>query len=216
MQLTIMQIAVFFTLIPIIVGLLRHSRIEREAKWLLYLLIPIALNQFLSVWWIYYIDANNLPFYFFYIILETIGLSKIYYSYLNDWKNKFIIPLLAVFFLFLYVVHFILEPENLWTYSTYLRALEGGIILIFTGVYFFKIYRKQEILNLYNISGFWISAGLIIYFTCNLLLFIFSEFVYGLDDTIFQSVWAIHAILSILLHTLFSIAMLCKKTEVIS
>jgi hypothetical protein len=92
-----------------------------------------------------------------------------------------------------------------------MRTAEGVIILIFAGSYFVHEYKKQEIMFLQKTAGFWISGGLILYFSCNLLLFGFSELVFAQEKSIFQSIWTIHAVLTILLYISFTIAFLCKK-----
>lgn len=213
MQLVIMHITIYSIIIPIGVGLWRHSSLEKEAKWLLYMLIPVAINQFVSVWWLYYVEKNNIPFYHLYILMELLFISRIYYSYLKGRAFHWIVPAIAVAFSILFAVKLIGDVNYLWTYSTHLRAIEAVIILFFAGSYFVQVYRKQEIIHLHKSSGFWIGGGLILYFTCNLLLFTFSELVYAQESQVFQSIWAVHAILTLLLYLSFTIALLCKKKE---
>ena len=208
-----MHITVFSIIIPIGIGLWRHSFLESEAKWLLYMLIPVALNQFLSVWWLYYVEKNNIPFYYFYILMELLFVSRIYYGYLKDRVYRWLVPAIATGFTLLFIGTLARDINQIWVYSTHLRAIESAVILFFAGSYFIKVYRKQEIVHLHKQSGFWISGGLVLYFTCNILLFTFSELVFAQESKVFQSIWAVHAVLTILLYLSFTIALLCKKTE---
>lgn len=197
-------------------GLWRHSYLEKEAKLLLYMLLFVGANQLFSNWWTHFVERNNIPFYHFYIVIELLFTSVIYYSYLRKSRVRKLIPILTISFLLFYIFSLILTPEKLWIYSTYERAIEGGIVLFMAGAYFIHIYRRQEIMYLHRTSGFWIGFGFILYFASNLLLFTFSELVFSQGSEVFQSIWAIHAILTILLYISFTIALLCKKTEMTS
>jgi hypothetical protein len=213
MTLILLNITTFFILIPIFVGVRNYSKLALETKWLLYMLILVAINQFFSIWWSNYVMINNLPFFYLYILAEMLFITQIYWLYLKTSKFKLLIPIAALLFIALFMVKFIGNWEALWIYSTYLRALEGIIVIVFAGAYFVHEYRKQEVMFLQKTAGFWISGGLILYFSCNLLLFGFSELVFEQDAPIFKSIWVIHAIVMILLYLSFTIAFLCKKKE---
>ncbi|MFT6921822.1 MAG: hypothetical protein ACJA1C_000819 [Crocinitomicaceae bacterium] len=213
MEWFIILLAIYGVLIPIGVAFWRYSYLEREAKLLLFMLLPVAANQLISEWWLYYVNFNNLPFYHMFIIIEFSFISLIYYSYLKKHRYRKIIPIVSVGFILFYLTSIVWNPDKIWVYSTYERAIEGGIILLFVGAYFIDVYRKEEIMYLQKTSGFWIGGGLILYFTSNLLLFAFSELVFSQESSVFKSIWVIHAILTILLYISYSIAFLCKKTE---
>lgn len=216
MQLIIMLFTVFSILIPIGMGIARYSFLEKEAKWLLYMLIPVASNQFLSVWWIYYVEPNNLPFYHFFILMETVFLSWIFYSYMKRARFRWIILVLTIGFSVFFVGQFVIDIDLLFTYPVYTRSIEGVILLIYAGAYFVDIYKRQEVMYLQKTSGFWIGGGVILYFTSNLVLFVFSEVIFAQQLDIYQSIWAIHGILTFLLYLSFTIALSCKKAEIIS
>ena len=182
------------------------------------MLIPVALNQFVSVAWLHLFEKNNIPFFHFYIFIELLFLSRIYYLYLKKTRVKFIIPILVSAFSGFYIVLVLLNPSSLMNYSdaTNMRAIEGVIVLFFIVLYFVNVYKKQEILQLQKTAGFWIGGGLLLYFLSNVLLFAFSELVFSQDSIVFKSLWAVHAVLLILLYLNFTIAFLCKKTVTIS
>lgn len=205
------HITTFTILIPIIIGITRFSKLEKETKWLWYMLIPVALIQFFSIWWQNYVMKNNLPFFYLYILIEILFLAKLYGLYLKESKFKLFIPITTLLFVVVFFIRFITNWESIWEYSTYLRTLEGMIVIIFASSYFVHEYRKQEVMYLQRSASFWISGGLILYFSCNLLLFGFSELVFSQEKSIFQSIWVIHTIVLILLYISFTIAFLCKK-----
>ena len=213
MTLILLNITTFSILIPIFVGVRNYYKLALETKWLLYMLIPVAMNQFFSIWWSNYVMSNNLPFFYFYLLAEMLFIAKIYWLYLKTSKFRLFIPISTIAFTALFMVKFVGNWEALWIYSTHLRVIEGIIIIVFAGAYFVHEYKKEEVMFLQKTAGFWISGGLILYFSCNLLLFGFSELVFEQDAPIFKSIWVIHAIVMILLYLSFTIAFLCKKKE---
>ena len=178
------------------------------------MLIPVGINQFVSVWWLYNVEKNNIPFFYLYMLIELLFLSRIFYSYLTAQFYKWLIPLIAGIFISTMVLYLLTDLDRLWAYSTYYRAIEAVIILFYAGSHFIEIYQKQDIMELHKTSKFWIGSGLILYFSCNLLLYIFSNLVLAQKIPIQQSIWVVHAILTILLYLSFTKALLCKKTEI--
>jgi hypothetical protein len=137
---------------------------------------------------------------------------------LNKTTIKRVIPIIAVAFALFYVILITVYPSILMNYeeAAKMRTLEGVIVLFLVSTYFVDIYRNQKILYLQKTAGFWIGGGLLLYFLSNLLLFGFSKLVFAQDSEVFQSLWAVHAVLLILLYFNFTIAFLCKKTVTIS
>ena len=214
MQVAIIFTAMFSILVPIGVGLVRYSNLSRDARWLLFMLFPIAINQFISVGWVYYVNPNNIVFGHVYIVIELFFLSKIYYDYHKTSRWSLLIPVLTGLFYLFYVVKLIRDPMSFTEYSTHERALSGLIIIVYTVSYFISIYRKQEVLELQKTSGFWIAGGLILYFLSNTVLYVFSELIFAQEEFIFLQIWSVHAILTFLLYISFTMALLCSRTEI--
>lgn len=211
MQFAIAFFAMFSILIPIGVGLWRYSSLSLDARWLLYMLVPVGINQFISAWWIYNVSPNNLVFGHIYTVVELLFLSKIYFDYHKPSRWSALIPVSAGLFFLFYVVKLFQNPSSFLEYSTHERALSGVIVLAYAVSYFISIYRRQEVLELQKTSGFWIGGGLILYFLSNTILYVFSELVFAQEKFIFLQIWSVHAVLTFLLYVSFTIAFLCKR-----
>lgn len=214
MQATIVFCLMLSILLPIGVGLRRYSNLSIDARWLLYMLFPVAINQFLSVWWIYYVNPNNIVFGHVYLLIELFFLSKIYYDYHKRSHWAILIPLITGLFYLFYVAKIIVDPTSFLEYSTHERALSGLIIITYTISNFISVYQKQEVLELQKTSGFWIAGGLILYFFSNTILYVFSELIFAQERVIFRWIWSVHAVLTFLLYISFTMAFLCSKTEI--
>lgn len=209
----LLNISTFIILVPIVIGSRRYSILTTESKWVLYMLVPTALNQFSSIIWSNYVHPNNLPFFYFYVLFEVIFLAKIFRIQLRDnHVGKWVVPISSMFVLF-YIIWLAVEPSRIWNYSMLPRVFEGTITIFFSFCYFFDIYKTEKIMEVHKLPGFWINLGLIIYFACNLLLFVFDDLVFSQNKELFLSVWIIHAIVLILLYLSFTIAFLCNPRE---
>lgn len=215
MLLILLNAVTFVILVPITIGARRFSNLDKGSKWLLYMLIPISANQFLSIIWSNFIGKNNMPFFYLYIVLELFFLLKIYQIHLKKSIFLHLIPLSLFTFLYFALWEFFGHPEQFWNYSTFLRSIEAIIVIILASCYFINEYQKQKVVHFYSTPGFWIHGGLIMYFSCNLLLFAFSELVYSQEKSTFLSIWIVHGIVTILLYISYTIAFLCnpKKTK---
>lgn len=111
------------------------------------------------------------------------------------------------------IIKFLIHPEHLKTYSTVERSIQGIIVLIFTATHLVQQYKQQEVMYPQKTSEFWISFGFTLFFSCNLLLFLFDDLVFSQNKVVFQSIWVIHGIVTILLYFTFTIAFLCNRKE---
>lgn len=214
MQVVIVFGAMFSILIPIGVGLWRYSNLSKDARWLLYMLFPIAVNQFLSEWWIQYVNQNNIVFGHIYLVIELFFLSKIYFDYHRRSRFAFLIPVFTGLFYLFYIVRLLYDPMSFLVYSTYERALTGLIIVGYSISYFISVYQKQEVLELHRTSGFWMAGGLILYLLSNTILYVFGELIFVQEYDVYLWVWSVHAVLTFLLYISYTMAFLCNRTEI--
>lgn len=106
--------------------------------------------------------------------------------------------------------------NHMWEYPDYMRFAESIIIVGYGCTYFVKVFRESRIIHLSKDQGFWISAGLILYFSGNALLFLFSQFVLQLSDEAFSLIWSVHSVLVILLYLSFTFAIRCRENHNLS
>ncbi|MEO0473084.1 MAG: hypothetical protein AAF206_25945, partial [Bacteroidota bacterium] len=63
---------------------------------------------------------------------------------------------------------------------------------------------------------FWFGTAILLYFSGNLLLFLYSSLVASLDVETNYQIWGIHAVLNILLYSMYTIALWSKPEQRIS
>jgi len=76
------------------------------------------------------------------------------------------------------------------------------------GLYFWKLLSELQVRYLAKEPMFWVSTGLLVYFLGYLQIALFSNYLlqhYSLQFN--RNVWAVHTLLSIVLHSCYCVAL---------
>ena len=212
----ICKLANYFVLLPIVIALYRWKGLIKVQELLLLMLTIIAVNQVVAAFWIHYVEKNNLPFYYSYILVELFFYILIGIKLLRETISKKFFFFLVLVFCGISLSIFIFNAQDIHTYPDAIRGIEGTIVVFISVSYFIKVFRESNIIYLNKDFGFWFCAGSMVYFLSNFMLFIYGEMISLQAAKVWRSIWIIHACLNILLYISYAIALLCRKTEKIS
>jgi hypothetical protein len=217
MQSAIIQTSIYITLVPLVFGLLRFSKLSLNQKILFWMILIISFNQLTSEFLESHVlnISNNLPFYRFYLLVEFVFVSILFKRLIQPKSGNVLLWIIVSIFSLLWISDSFVFG-SLWTYPDIIRFVESITIIIFGLIFFYKTFRNAKIVLLTNEFGFWFAAGLTLYFACNNLLFFFSEFVLTLSDHSYYLIWTVHAFLTILLYIAYTIAIQCKTNHNLS
>lgn len=206
----IVEISVYIPLVPVIMGIARYFKLSLAQKLLLLMIGLISLNQITSeLTTNFYNNQNNLPFFHVYILIEGTFLYLIFAREIVDNRFKLIGSVLSIGLLVVWG-YFFFRKDGMQQYPDVTRFMECLIVLFYSFYYFTSTFRRSKIVVLQNQLGFWLAAGCSLYFAGNSLLFLFSKFVNSLSPNTFLLIWTIHAVLTILLYIVYTIAIRCK------
>ncbi len=135
-------------------------------------------------------------FFFFHFVLK---------KYLKESKIYYIIPLYVA--LALVNIFLIQGKDNFHTY-TYIFGCLSCIVLSIT--YFYFLFKYSKINNLTKDPVFWISAALLLYYSCTLPVFGIINFLTNLAVPFYSELAFIIAFMNIVLYLLFTIGFLCR------
>lgn len=203
------QASNFAVIPPMIVCLWRWRMLSVAQRFFASMLAVIAVNQLIA-WGISYIPgASNLPLYSAYIVIESAGLLWLYQARFDRALVKLVLRGSAIDLVAIVVLN-ALFIQGIWVIPTYARTLEALVLLTLALYYFQFVFKERKEKNLDRSFWFWVSAGLLVYFSSNLLLFIFTNTLRNRSDQLFLGVWSIHAVLNFILYGFYSIALLCQ------
>ena len=189
--------------LPLIVALINYKFVTSYYKPLFYFLIISVLTELLAHTLIF-LNLGAQGTYYVYTLCEFVFISSFYRMF---FKNHFR-PLVIDSLLFLIIPMSILQayftsPINA---DNYLLTTESFLFTCYSLYFFFFILKNLIFENLLNAPVFWINAGVLFYFTGNLCIFIFSNYI-ALHITEKYSLLynVIHTSFNVLMNIFFSI-----------
>ena len=195
-----------FAVIPaFLIASYRYSKLSEELR-------PIAYYIFLSVITetvvlIYSKNQwKNLPLLHFYTLVEFYILYRFFLVSLRGFIPERLISRIATCYLILSGLNSVFV-QTLNEYNSNARGVGSFLIILGSLALFYRIISEMKVLRLGQYPLFWINAGLLIYFSSSFFLFIMSNYILKLNNTLNMYIWIVHAILNVILYTMISIGL---------
>jgi hypothetical protein len=200
-------------LAPIIVGGIRYKKLSFAQQFFTVFLLFVGLNQLAATIISDVLLKSNLPLYHLYILIEGVCIFLLYSKRFKDsqWVNKNWIWAIGGYALLVLVNGIFIQ--GIFVIPNWSRSLESILIIGVSIYYFYFIFKEGKIKYLDRSFWFWVSSGLLIYFSSNLMLFVFTNMLTNRNDQLFLGVWSIHAVLNFVLYGFYTIALLCQDQE---
>lgn len=201
-------ISMAFSMLSLLVGLFCIKTIKRFLI-PLFLLVFISafveiINLIVEVTAINNSTINNLPILHIYTGIEF-SLIFIFYMlfYKQYYKLKILYLLLPLFYVVTYIDYKVNGLNEMDSFSV---TVESTFFIVLSLLSFFFIIRHLIFENILNMPFFWINSGILIYFSGNILLFIFSNSFDKSEMKTFSMLWfTIHSLLNIIYNSLICI-----------
>lgn len=200
---TLAQISI---VLPVMAGIYNYNRIESIQKHFLFYLIFIGLADFFMLY-IAYQKMSNLPFFHLFTLFEYLFFAYLYYSSVPAGFNKIIISTGTILYLFFNALLLIFYTD-IFNFNHESRVFESFLLICYSLFYFNHLSKEISTSpdNFLHKPMFWVSLGVLLYFTGN--FFLFSSYRY--IAPIFPKIWHLHSALNILNNTLITLSFLCK------
>lgn len=202
-----------FAVLPAVtVTLVRWRKLSIPQRWLGRLLIAVAAIQLTAVVLIWLFEQSNMPLYHLYIALEGPSLLLLYRYRLKHSPVARYLPWIAAAYL-LVVLGNIEFQDGLSQLPSFPRSAEALMLSALALLYFRFVFLERKVMYLSKSFWFWLSSALLLYFSPNLMLFIFTNYIPETETDLFTGIWAIHGVFNFVLYILFSVALLCQDRE---
>lgn len=202
------QIGVFIPLLPAVIALRYWKKMNRSQRLFGLMLWSIAILSISGRLWTLFGYQNNLPFFHVYILVEGLFLLFIFKDILGSFLHGDFWKFTALSFIVFWIYNSF-WGEGISKYPASIHVAEALMILSFVISWFAKILREKELRNIQHNFEFWFCTGLLIFFSSNLLSFVFSSFIVEQSSRVFKIIWGVHAVLAILLYLIYSYALTC-------
>ncbi len=204
------QLIVLFTYLPVLVAawmaLRRYRGADHPVKLLCWLIFFALLIESISrIFWFF--KVSNLFLWPIYITVEF-GLLMWIYSLVLD--RKWLITLrgwMLAAFTGIVLVRELGQPgQSVWIDNAG-RSIESVVVIFMALAYFYKVFQELKVQNLLLEPFFWVSAGLLLFFSGNFLIFIFMNFILLYSKNLNDQIWVIHALMNYMLYITYAIAL---------
>jgi len=189
-------------------ALYSYKRLSRPLQVFTWFLALSGIIQLISVI-LWFCSINNMPLLHLYVAAGFSCLVWFYQTVLHKLIAPGILYGILLFFLLfsLYNVLFLQPPTS---YNSYGLTLEAVFVIIFS--LSTMILSKNEILENTDMTAFrsvnWINAGLLIFYTSDILLFYYGDVIMQVFPvSLSRSTYILHSFFSVSMYTCFLIAL---------
>lgn len=148
-------------------------------------------------------NINNLFIFRLYTVIEFILISFFYHTFFKKYfRSCYFLLAIPVLLLVAFIDYKINGLKSLDNFSSSIGAIFLSLYALFS---FLFVIRKLIFENILSASFFWINSGILFYFSGNLLVFVFSNYIFTNEESIGNALWSVPQFLNIFYNILISI-----------
>lgn len=204
------KVSACYVIIPILIGVIRLRHLSVAARCVFALMIVAMVTDNISYFFRNQ-HFNTAYFLRIYTILEFILLSFFFIYIVNLKSLKVGMKVMIV--LFTAVAIFDALFQGIMSMDSISIAVESIVFILYSIIAFFLLMKDTTYLNILSASRFWMITAIILYFSGNLFLFVFSNHLLLHTPDSFNKLWAINSVLSILFYSLIAIGFWKVKAQ---
>jgi hypothetical protein len=151
-----------------------------------------------------------------FIIYNILSFLAINYFYHKLIQTKFQVLnnlFLLAFILLCYILFVNYQIKDFLIISTYFKGFITLFVLLFSVLWFIKIFQEVYVDNLLKNSIFYFVSGFILYYCGTLFLFLLSNYILKVDTGSLHSYWMVNVILNLILRILLLIGLWKAKVD---
>lgn len=202
----LLLISIFLPLIPLLVGFIRSNTYSKIHQLVNLLLVVSIVSDVVNSFLLPFFDIGTLVGYHLFTAIEfTLYMLFFLQILYNIYVRKGLKWLILIFWL--YKLLDVIVFTGTHHFDTIAITLEAIICMICCLYFFHQTLQQLQVQHLERFTPFWVCTGILIYFSGNLLLFLFSSYIFQQSYNFSLAHWSLHAFFSILKYTAFSIGL---------
>ncbi|MEL6538245.1 MAG: hypothetical protein AAFQ98_22690 [Bacteroidota bacterium] len=149
---------------------------------------------------------SNFPLFHGYILWELLGLLLVFYWGIRTTYSGWHLLTVGLLFASLWGYNVLVHP-GIWHTPTYIRAVEAVICIGLAGGYLLQLLQERKEYFPHKTFPFWVSFGMLLFFTGNLILYSFAGWIQQTSRATFTYLWGLHAVLSNLMYVFYTLGL---------
>ncbi len=199
----LLDVSGIFGILPIILGLINLKYIKSYVV-PLFILVFISLSVEMISWGFSQFSQNNLYIFHLFTVIEFTLITLFYILYFKKYFKPIVFLILIPVFLIIAITEYTIKGAGCMNNIT--TSIESILFVSFSLFLYYYVMTKSLIENLFSSSVFWLNSAILIYFSGNLLLFIFSSYLAETEQENYFILWAtIHSFFNITFNLLLSL-----------
>ncbi len=197
------------TYLPVVVSaaivLAKRKQFNKEFRFFSGFLVTTAILQLISGV-LFYKSTNNMPLSHLYTGLGGILLIFFYRDLFKDVLSPKILNVLAAIYAAFVLVNSLFF-ESIFAFNSNSLTIEAAVVVMLSLAFFNLALREKLEKEKHLFTYQWINSGLFIYFTANLLLYYFGDYLMQevFSGTRFLNIWTLHSLATFAAYTCYFI-----------
>lgn len=192
--------------LPLLIYLWKYRALNKPLKVLGFQLVLAVVMEQVSYYYAKRYDTNT-PLQHLYVVLELFSITVLYYYLMKGRLIRRAIWIVSST-AFVFSIFNSLFIQLLSVSNTYAQSVSSLVFIGYALTGFYIIFTQMKIQRLAASFEFWIHTGVLMYFSCNLFLFISSNTILKLSTKTHYMVWgSIHAVFDVFLYLSLAIAL---------
>lgn len=201
----------YFSIVPFLIGIYRRKYSSHYDKIVFLFIFFSGFTELACYLFSLFFKKQNILILNSYIIIETVILSLFYYKIFVNKHLRLATLFFAVFFVIMSIQQILVNNED--SMSNISFTTESIAISLFSVLQFHYLLKNSVYSNIISVPLFWYNSAFLLFFSGNLFLHLFSQFLQEYAQKAFYELWGFHSILNIILYVLISIGFWKTKTS---
>jgi len=198
----LMYASLFSTLLSVVIGVIKVRSLHAEGRALFYFACASGLSE-LVIFFLRQMNMKNWYVARMYNVAEFTLISLFYIQVFAGSKIAFWQKILIFVFLAVAAVDLYINGIN--SMDDLSLTIESIILMVYAILAFFRLIQNPVYENILATPLFWFNTGILTYFSGNLFLFIFSNYIQSHFAKVSPALWGIHSMLNITFYILISV-----------
>jgi hypothetical protein len=208
---TLIYISALAVLIPLVFAFINFKHI-RDYTWplFIYFIASFIIEIIINIQFAFLLKIELAGF--TYTLLECTLISLFYYRFLRQDLKAGIIKIITALFIVASLVG--VYVFDLQKADFYARAVESFIFTTYCLFLYYYVLKNLVFDSLLDSPIFWINTAILLYFSGNLIIFIFSEYIARHQTDSYMLLWqSIHTFFNVSMNILFGIGFWKLRTK---
>lgn len=204
-------VAAFSSVAVAVLGLWKFKTLQQEVKLLVALLVILVVIEGLSLYLILSYEGNNLWLSHLVTLLQYVVLAWILAQWQSqEGKRRGILISIWVFIGLWLAAKLTVEGFN--QYDNYTATLSGAMLVVIAAQTLQQL-NYGNLKNFFRNSRFWISLGVLVYFSGTLIFLALINEIVRLSSSAILLAWSIQWLITVVSNILYAEGIICQRRQ---